>query len=82
VSWDAATDAFIPPTAAALAYVAGALGLDASEFSQQLQQRSELLGTLAQGRGVGMSAMRRALEDFLATPEQALPTSDSSDTPE
>jgi hypothetical protein len=79
VSWDAATDSFIPPTPAALKNVASALEIDAAEFSLQLQRRTELMGTLAEGRGVGVSAMRRALEEYLAEPEQDIPTGDLFD---
>jgi hypothetical protein len=79
VSWDAATDSFIPPTPAALGCVASALGIDSAEFSLQLQRRTELMGTLAEGRGVGVSAMRSALEEYLAEPEQDSAAGDLSD---
>jgi hypothetical protein len=79
VSWDPATDSFIPPTPTALQYVASALEIDPAEFSLQLQRRTELMETLAEGRGVGVSAMRRALEEYLAEPEQDIPTGDLSD---
>jgi len=68
VSWDAATDSFIPPSPAKLEDVACALEIDPAEFSRQLQERTELMRTLADGRGVGVSAMRTALEEYLATP--------------
>jgi hypothetical protein len=79
VSWDAATDSFIPPTPAAVEHIASALGIDPAEFSLQLQRRTALMGTLAEGRGVGVSAMRTALEEYLAEPEPDSPTSDLSD---
>jgi hypothetical protein len=70
VSWDAATDSFIPPNPATLEDVACALEIDPVEFSLQLQGRTELMRTLAEGHGVGVSAMRTALEEYLATPPQ------------
>jgi hypothetical protein len=79
VSWDAATDSFIPPTPAALEHVAYALGIDPAEFALQLQRRTGLMGSLSEGRGVGVSAMRTALEEYLATPEQDFSTGDISD---
>jgi hypothetical protein len=79
VSWDAATDSFIPPTSTALEYVAHTLGIDPAEFAQQLQRRTELMRALSEGRGVGVSAMRTALEEYLATPEQDFSTGDVSD---
>jgi hypothetical protein len=82
VSWDAGTDSFLPPTTAALEDVACALGVDPTGFSLQLQRRTELMGTLAEGRGVGVSAMRAALEEYLATLEQTFPAADISDPPE
>lgn len=68
VSWDAETDAFVPPAPGALAELASILGIDDAEFSQELSRRAELLQTLSEGRGVGTQALRAAMEEFLAAP--------------
>jgi energy-coupling factor transporter ATP-binding protein EcfA2 len=65
-TWDATTDTFIPATAEALAELATIVGQMPEDFSAALESRTALMETLAEGRGVGMHAMREAMEEFLA----------------
>ncbi|MGO8947382.1 MAG: hypothetical protein ACLQUY_06920 [Ktedonobacterales bacterium] len=82
VSWDPATDAFVPPTSATVADIAGILGMDATEFARQLQSRTELMQSLSAGRGAGMQDMRAAIDEFVAAPESPPPGGDTPDCQE
>ena len=82
VSWDPTTDDFVPPAPEALADIAGILGLATAEFTLSWQRRTELMKTLSEGRGVGMQAMRDAMEEFLTAPEGQSPETGRPECPE
>ena len=82
VSWDPTTDDFVPPAPEALADIAGILGIATAEFTLSLRRRAELMKTLSEGHGVGMQAMRDAMEEFLTAPEGQSPETGRPECPE
>jgi hypothetical protein len=66
-TWDAAADAFTPPSNAALATLAGALGMTAQELGAAITRRRACLEEVAQGTGAGLSATRSAIETLMAS---------------
>jgi hypothetical protein len=64
-TWDATTDTLIPATAEALTEVAGIVGMTSEQLEAAVLRRTERMETLASGRGVGISAMREAVDDLM-----------------
>jgi hypothetical protein len=69
-TWESTTDTFIPASDEAMRELAGIVGMTCEELEAAVQRRIERMDTLASGRGVGVSAMREAV-DSLAADEQA-----------
>lgn len=76
--WTANGDCFQPPAPEALAALAGMLGMAPDALSATLDDRRALIETLAQGRGVGLHAMREAVEEFYQQEASAAPAADDS----
>jgi hypothetical protein len=64
-SWDQASDTFLPATQETLAELAGAVGMTPEALCATLERRTAFMATLADGRSVGVRAMREAMEEFL-----------------
>jgi hypothetical protein len=69
-AWDETTDTFLSATPETLADLAAALCMTSEELDAAITRREETMRTLASGRGVGMSAMREAV-DALVNSERA-----------
>jgi hypothetical protein len=65
-SWDAAADTFVPAVQETLAELAAIIGMPLPEFCAALDRRTARLEELAQGRGVGVSVMREAVDALVA----------------
>lgn len=76
--WQASSDTFAPATQEALAEVAAVTGMPLVEFCAAIERRQRLLEELSDGRGVGPSRMREAV-DALITSEQETATADDQD---
>jgi hypothetical protein len=76
--WQASSDTFTPATQEALAEVAAVAGMPLVEFCAAIERRQRLLEELSDGRGVGPSRMREAV-DALITSEQETATADDQD---
>ncbi len=63
-TWDASTDTFIAPSPKALDTLASVLCLTREELTRTLDDRTVRMEELSQGRGVGMRAMRDAVDAF------------------
>lgn len=62
--WEQHDDSFARPTVEVLTVLAALLDLSAEELEQTLDARTALLERLAEGHGVGVSAMRDAVDAF------------------
>ena len=82
VRWSANGDSFQPPSAEALTTLAGILGMTPDTLNATLADRCTRIEALAQGRGVGLHAMREAVEEFYeqqSAPTPAAPPSATED---
>ena len=70
-TWDASTDTFIAPSPKALDTLAGVLCLTRDELTRTLDDRTVRMEELSQGRGVGMRAMRDAVDAFSPSDDAA-----------
>jgi hypothetical protein len=66
-AWDETTDTFMPATPETLADLAAVLAMTGEELEEALIRREETMRTLASGRGVGISAMREAVDALIAS---------------
>jgi hypothetical protein len=66
-TWEPKSDTFTPLDAEGLAEVAALVGMTPEVCADALNRRCAYIETLADGRGVGMRAMRDALDEFAAT---------------
>ncbi len=64
VRWNANGDSFQSPSPEALAALAAVLGMTPEALNATLADRCTCIETLAQDRGVGLHAMREAVEQF------------------
>jgi hypothetical protein len=71
-TWDESRDTFTPATPEVMAELAALLEMAPEELEAALQRRIERLDALAAGRGVGIQAMRQAV-DALYIEENGLP---------
>ncbi len=76
--WQAHSDTFLPATQEALAEVATVVDMPLGEFCAALERRQLLLEQLSEGRGVGPSRMREAVDALIAS-EQADLSGDDAD---
>ncbi len=67
ITWDEATDSFLPAAPETLAGVATAIGMTAEAFHEGLRRRTERMELLASGHGAGVSAMRQAVDELRAS---------------
>ncbi len=74
--WQASNDTFTPATQEALAEVAAVVEMPLADFCAALERRQLLLEQLAEGRGVGPSRMREAVDALIAS-EQGEPPDDN-----
>lgn len=65
-TWDSTTDTFIPADDTALDELAAILSLSRADLDAALARREQRIAGLAQGRGVGIQAMRQAVDELLA----------------
>jgi hypothetical protein len=65
--WQASSDTFTPATQEALAELAAISGMPLMEFCAALDRRQQALEQLAEGRGVGPSRMREAVDALIAS---------------
>ncbi len=79
VRWSANGDSFQPPSPEALVALAGILGMTPDALSATLADRCLRIEALAQGRGVGLHAMREAVEEFYE--QHAAPTTSPAAPP-
>lgn len=68
--WQASSDTFTPATQEALAEMATIVGMPLPEFCDALERRQRLLEKVSEGRGIGPSRMREAVDALIAS-EQA-----------
>lgn len=68
--WQASSDTFTPATQEALAEMATIIDMPLVEFCDALERRQRLLEKLSEGRGIGPSRMREAVDALIAS-EQA-----------
>lgn len=78
VRWTANGDSFQPPSPEAMTALAGVLGMTPEALSATLADRSARIEALAQGRGVGLHAMREAVEEFYEQKSAATPAAPPS----
>lgn len=64
-TWVQHTDSFVTAGENELCLLARVLGMPAEELTATLNAREELLARLAEGNGVGVSAMRNAVDSFV-----------------
>jgi hypothetical protein len=64
--WDETTDGFISAPPEVLAELAEILGMPETDLLDTLDRRTGLIQRLAEGRGVGLRAMREAVDEFTA----------------
>lgn len=74
--WQASSDTFAPATQEALDEVAAATGMPLVEFCAAIERRQRLLEELSDGRGVGPSRMREAVDGLIASEREATPADD------
>src|SRR5262249_34399813 len=74
--WDPITDCFLPATPEGLTELAGFLCMAPDELTTALDRRTALIVRLSQGRGVGVHALREAVDELTAAEQQA--TSDAA----
>jgi hypothetical protein len=77
--WQASSDTFTPATQETLAELATITGMSLVEFCAALDRRQQVLEHLAEGRGVGPSRMREAVDALIAT-EQGESSIDDDDS--
>lgn len=78
--WDETTDGFMCATPEVLAELAGILGMPEADLLDTLDRRTGLIQRLAEGRGVGLRAMREAVDEFTAEESGIpLPAADDED---
>ena len=77
--WQANSDTFTPATDAALAELATITGMPLADFCAAIERRQRLLEELSEGRGVGPSRMRKAVDALIAS-ERADTDGDDADT--
>lgn len=65
-TWDQTSDAFIAAEQATLEELAGILGMAPDEFQEALDRRIACIERLSHGRGVGVHAMREAVDELIA----------------
>ncbi len=65
-TWDETSDTFISATTEALDELAGILGMDSAQLTASIEARESLIARLSEGRGVGLRAMRDAVDGFAA----------------
>jgi hypothetical protein len=68
-TWDSVEDTFISPPAETMTRLAGILGFSARGLEAAVERRAACVSELAQGQGVGPSAMRAAVDDLTAREE-------------
>lgn len=76
--WDETTDGFIGAAPEVLAELAEILGMSEADLLDTLDRRTGLIQRLAAGRGVGLRAMREAVDEFTAS-ESGVPLPAASD---
>lgn len=74
--WQASSDTFAPATQEALAEVAAVTGMPLVEFCAAIERRQRLLEELSDGRGVGPSRMREAVDGLIASEREAAAADD------
>lgn len=81
-TWEPKGDTFTPLSEEGLAEVAALLGMTPEVCADTLNRRCAYIETLADGRGVGVRAMREALDEFTASEAGgAAPEAASEDAP-
>lgn len=78
-TWDEQTDTVLPATDEVLCELAELLGIEVAAMNASLDRRTALLTQLAQGRGVGVRAMREAVDQFVAEERGEAPADDEAD---
>lgn len=77
-TWDQTSDTFLPAEQAALAELAGYLGMAEDEFQAALDRRIACIEQLSQGRGAGVHAMREAVDALIAQERGEAPDEDGA----
>lgn len=81
VRWSANGDSFQPPSPEARTALAGMLGMTSEALDATLADRCSRVEALAQGRGVGLHAMREAVEEFYEQQASVSATAASAPAP-
>lgn len=77
MTWDAASDAFTPPSDATLCTLAEALGMTQAALAGAMKRRTErLLALAAMGRGAGIQVTRKAIEEVMMAEVDATASTD------
>ncbi|HEU5439318.1 MAG TPA: hypothetical protein VFU88_08520 [Ktedonobacterales bacterium] len=79
--WNGKDDSFTPASPAALSALAAALGTTPADVAATLADRCARIEALAQGRGVGLHAMREAIDEFYDAQAAAVPAQPDSSGP-
>src|SRR6185312_11131347 len=80
--WQATDDTFVPATQEALGEVATVVGMPLADFCAALERRQLLLEQLSEGRGVGPSRMREAVDTLIASEQEETPNDGDMDSAE
>lgn len=76
--WNGKDDSFTPASPRALSALAAALGKTSADVAATLADRCTHMEALAQGRGVGLHAMREAIDEFYDAQAAAVPSQPES----
>ncbi|HEU5347783.1 MAG TPA: hypothetical protein VFU63_04140 [Ktedonobacterales bacterium] len=77
--WQAATDTFTPASDAALAEIATITGMPLADFCAAIERRQRRLEELSDGRGLGPSRMREAVDALIASEQNSEQAEDTED---
>ena len=80
--WQATGDTFAPTSPEALAELAAITGMSLADFTAAIARRQQILEELSEGRGVGPSRMREAVDTLFASEQSGEQADDAADAEE
>jgi hypothetical protein len=80
--WQATGDTFAPTSPEALAELATITGMSLADFTAAIARRQQILEELSEGRGVGPSRMREAVDTLFTSEQGDASTVDQDDDDE